>query len=172
MNKEQLKTPLLQSAAVIIIGLICFGFVVSSGTDSLFGGIGAIVMGFIYTLLYAVALTVGVVFCISCLVAIFLAAVYLFSKEQASIFYKQLKSGLCKLADEAKCYISKCGVKCDISIPKAKRTPAKPTTAQANSVQEKDNLEKKVADLEAQIADLQENEKKNSALLKELSEKQ
>lgn len=172
MNKEQLKTPLLQSAAVIIIGMICFGFVVSSGTDSLFGGIGAIIMGFVYTILYAIALTIGVAFSIGCLVAIFLGAVYLFSKEQAATFYNQFKEGLCKLTEEAKCYFKKCAVKCDISIPSQKAKVTKPSTPTPPPVQEHNNLEKKVAELEAQVATLQETERKNSQLLKELSEKQ
>lgn len=172
MNQEQLKTPLLQSAAVIIIGLVCFGFVVSSGSDSLFGGIGAIVMGFLYTILYVVALALGITFCIGCLVAIFLGAVYLFSKEQASIFYNQLKTGLCKLTEEAKGYFNKCTVKCNISKPTRKVKQTEPTTVPPAQDKDKDDLNKKIADLEAKIADLQESEKRNSQLLEEFTKKQ
>ena len=72
MFKSEIKKPLLQSAAVIALGLICFGFVVSSGSHTFFGALWAIILGILYTILYAIGLTIGVVFCIAFLFAIFL----------------------------------------------------------------------------------------------------
>lgn len=174
MNDNRLKTPLIQSAAVIVFGLICFGFVISSGTDSLFGGLWAIITGIFSLILYAIALAVGISICIACLVGIFLGAVFLFSKEQAAIFYSQLKTGLAKLGHEVKDYANSqgCNVNFNIPTPKPKKTSAPVTPESTTGSFEKEaDLEQRVADLEAQIAELKANEQRNSAILKELSEK-
>ncbi len=168
MKNNCLKTPLIQSAAVIFFGLICFGFVVSSEAHGLLGGLWAITTGIFSLILYAIALSAGIIVCISCLVGIFLGAVYLYSKEQTAVFYSHFKIGLAKLVQETKEYAVSHGCTYNFHLPRQKNKTAVITTQQEA---QQHTLEQKIARLEAQIEELKEKEQHNSTLIKELSEK-
>ena len=166
MFKSEIRKPLLQSAAVIALGLIFFGFVVSSESHTFFGSVWAIISGILYTFLYAIGLTIGVAFCIACLIAIFLASIYLVSKDQAHSLWSNLKIKLRYNAEEVKdlCKNYKCSCTKSSFTPKKKTTP----TVAAPSPQQDDILEK-MNKLEAEIAELKEREKRNSEIISKLA---
>ena len=165
MFKSEIKKPLLQSAAVIALGLICFGFVVSSGSHTFFGSLWAIVSGVLYTFLYAIGLTIGVTFCIACLFAIFLGTIYLVSKDQAHSLWDSLKIQLKYNFEEMKDYYKKHGCPCTMSgcTTQKKKTVATPSSAKEDSILEKMNK------LEAEITELKEREKRNTEIITKLS---
>lgn len=168
MFKSEIKKPLLQSLAVIALGLICFGFVVSAESHTFFGSIWAIISGVLYTFLYAIGLTIGVAFCIACLFAIFLGTIYLVSKDQAHSLWNNLKIKLKYNAGEIKDLYNKYGCSCSKSScnPKKKMEPSVATTP---SSPKQDDILTKMNKLEAEIAQLKEREKRNTEIITKLS---
>ena len=166
MLTSEIKKPLLQSAAVIALGLICFGFVVSSGSHTFFGSVWAIISGILYTFLYAIGLTIGVSFCIACLIGIFLACIYLVSKDQAHSIWSHLKIKLKYNAEEMKDVYKKCSCSKtkNSCTPKQKTTPVAATPSP-----QQDDILSKMNKLEAEIAELKEKEKRNSEIISKLS---
>lgn len=91
MNKNDFKTPLIQSAAVLAGVVILIGFVASSGDGSSGGGFGSILAGIGNLLLYIIGLGVSLAVSIGLLIAIFLASVAMVDSAQASQMYGDLK---------------------------------------------------------------------------------
>ena len=91
MINNELKKPLLQSLAVIVVGIIFFSFVATSGAHDLFGSIWAIISGIFFTAMYIIGLGLGVAVCIACLIGIFLIAVYMVDKLQSSVMFNHVK---------------------------------------------------------------------------------
>ena len=94
MKDNKLKSPLMQSGAVIAGVIVLFLIVASSGASSAGGGIMAVIWGIIHTIGFVVGLGIGLAFCIAVMVGIFLAAVAMTAPEQASSMYADLKKGL------------------------------------------------------------------------------
>jgi hypothetical protein len=91
MKYHDIQKPLVQSALVLLAILAVIGFVAGSGADSFLGGIVSILKGVIYTVLFAFALVIGLVFSVVLLIAIFLGAVSLYSSEKAKEMYANLR---------------------------------------------------------------------------------
>lgn len=161
MKNSKFSTPLLQSAAVLAVSLVFFGFVVSSsGSHSLLGSLWAIVTGIFYTIVYAIGLTVGVTFCIAFLLAIFLGALYLISNDQAISIWQQIKATLLKYSSYMRDIGKKwCTSSCNIDSGGYRDTQQTEINA---------NLLQKVADLEAQLDALKRSEKRNAEILNKL----
>ncbi len=91
MKKNEFRTPLLQSAAVLGGVLVLFGIVSSSGASSSGGGILAIIFGIGNLILFFIGMAIALLFSIAVLIAIFLAAVAMVDSQQASQMYSDLK---------------------------------------------------------------------------------
>jgi len=92
MNKNDLKIPLIQSAAVIAGVVVLIIFVASSGDGSSGGGgFGSMLAGIGNLLLYIIGLCVALAVSIGLLIAIFLGAVAMVDSAQASQMYGDLK---------------------------------------------------------------------------------
>ncbi|GAB6192012.1 hypothetical protein [Desulfocastanea catecholica] len=91
MKKNEFRTPLIQSAAVLGGVLVLFAIVASSGANSTGGGILAIIFGIGNLILFFIGMAIAVIFSIAVLIAIFLAAVAMVDSEQAAGMYSELK---------------------------------------------------------------------------------
>lgn len=83
MKNNALKKPLVQSALVVLAAILLIGFVAGSGAESFFGGIVSIFKGILYTILFAFALIVALVFSTLVLFAIYIASLALYSPQLA-----------------------------------------------------------------------------------------
>ncbi|MFN2354458.1 MAG: hypothetical protein ABR512_08040 [Desulfopila sp.] len=83
MKNNALQKPLVQSALVLLAAILLIGFVAGSGADSFFGGIVSIFKGVLYTILFAFALIVALVFSTLVLFALYIASVAIYSPQLA-----------------------------------------------------------------------------------------
>ena len=98
MKKTEFRTPLLQSAAVLVGVIILFAIVSSSGASSAGGGVLAIFFGIGNFILFLIGMGIALLLSIAILIAIFLAAVAMVDPEQASLMYSGLKKKNFKLS--------------------------------------------------------------------------
>lgn len=91
MPNNNLKNPLLQSAAVIATVVMLILIVGSSGSSSAGGGVVALFAGIGNAILFAIGMSIALTLSITILIAIFLAAVAMVDKNQASEMYEGLK---------------------------------------------------------------------------------
>ncbi|MGB3211634.1 MAG: hypothetical protein WBB19_13100 [Desulforhopalus sp.] len=91
MKKNEFKTPLIQSAAVLGGVLVLFAIVASSGASGSGGGILSIIFGIGNLILFFIGMGIALLFSIALLIAIFLAAVAMVDSEQAAQMYADLK---------------------------------------------------------------------------------
>lgn len=91
MANNNLKNPLLQSAAVIAAVVVLILVVGSSGSSSAGGGIVALFAGIGNAILFAIGMSIAVALSITILIAIFLAAVAMSDKDEATKMYEGLK---------------------------------------------------------------------------------
>ncbi|MGL1932022.1 MAG: hypothetical protein OCC45_09700 [Desulfotalea sp.] len=153
MKTNELKTPLIKSIAIISVAIIFMCFVIYSGDQTFLGSLWAIISGIFYTALYLVGLTIAVTFSIACLIGIFLGAVYLFSKEQATEMYAGITNRIQKIPTES------CITKCfSNGINLATKTKLK----------KDDSIEKKLEKLQNEITELKEKEKKTAERLNKI----
>jgi len=99
MKKVEFRTPLLQAGAVILVILVLFSFVVSSGADGIGSGIAAIISGILYSVLFTIGLIISILLSISLLICLFLAAIALYSVDRAKDTYLQLQTALLHFTD-------------------------------------------------------------------------
>ena len=87
MENSEFRKPLIQSAAILFAVLILFAFISSSaagGAMAIFSGIGNLV-------LFLIGLAIALPFSIAVIIAIFLGAVALYSRETSAQMYSELK---------------------------------------------------------------------------------
>lgn len=94
MSNSQFRKPLVQSSLVLLAFLVFILFVNGAQPTGFFGSIGAIFVGTFKTILYLLGLTLGVLSSIAILVAIFFAAVALYSPRVSSELYSRFKESL------------------------------------------------------------------------------
>lgn len=99
MKKDEFRTPLLQAGVVIIVILVLFSFVVSSGADGIGSGFAAIISGIMYSVLFTIGLIISILLSISLLICLFLAAIALYSVDRAKDIFIQLRTALLHFTD-------------------------------------------------------------------------
>ncbi|KAB2889833.1 MAG: hypothetical protein F9K32_10950 [Desulfobulbaceae bacterium] len=102
MNNNQFRKPLLQSAALLVLFLIFFAFVVTSGADDLGGGVLAVLSGIFRSILLFIGLIVSILVSLVLLVGLFLAATALYSIDKARETGAQLMTATVHLAEQLK----------------------------------------------------------------------
>jgi len=98
MKKNEFRTPLIQSAAVLSGVLILFAVIASSGASNSEGGILAIIFGIGNLILFFIGMAIALLISIALLVAIFLAAVSMVDPAQAAQMYSDLKKNFSLIA--------------------------------------------------------------------------
>jgi len=126
MNRNDFRNPLIQSGIVLLVVFLFISIVANSPAEGFFGSIFALVSGLIKGLLFVVALSIGLIFSIAVLVAIFIMAVSFHSVEKARLLFEQLKTGLVAL------YCKMRG--CDNSPAPEAQVSAKPPAAAEQSI--------------------------------------
>ena len=102
MNNNEFRKPLLQSAALIVLFLIFFAFVVSSGADDLKSGLLAVLSGSFHSILLFIGLIVSILLSLFLLVVLFLAAMSLYSIDKAKESGSQLLAAIVHLSEQIK----------------------------------------------------------------------
>jgi len=196
MKKNEFRTPLLQSAAVLGGVLVLFGIVSSSGASGSGGGILSIMFGIGNLLLFCIGMTIALLFSIALLIAIFLAAVAMVDSQQAAQMYSDLKKNFALNATALnKIFSDKTGdgvgvskdeldqLKRDITQLQEKNTSlqehitalAGDKTVLQNDVNSlgvaNADLKMKLEDLNATVGNLQNSEEQIKALIDNLTEK-
>lgn len=95
MNKNDFKNPLIQSGALLLVVFLLISIVAGSGSEGLWGSIGALISGLFSAVVFVIALVVAIVFSIAVLVGIYLGAVSFYSRDKGRNLYNQLKDSLC-----------------------------------------------------------------------------
>lgn len=95
MNKNDFKNPLIQSGAILLLVFLLISIVAGSGSQGLWGSIGALISGIFSAVIFIIALTIAIVFSIAVIVGVYLAAVSIYSKEKGRDLWEQLKISLC-----------------------------------------------------------------------------
>lgn len=94
MNKNDLRNPLIQSGALLLLVFILISIVAGSGEKGFLGSIGAMISGLFSGILFIIALTIAIIFSIAVLIGLYLAAVSIYSADKARDLYGQLKDTL------------------------------------------------------------------------------
>ncbi|PHR28051.1 MAG: hypothetical protein COA36_07190, partial [Desulfotalea sp.] len=100
MQTNNFKNPLLQSAALVAAVVVLILVIGSSGTSSTGGGVVAFFAGIGNAILFAIGMSISIALSITILIGIFLAAVAMFDKDEATKMYQGLKKNFdaCLLA--------------------------------------------------------------------------
>ena len=108
MEKSDFRKPLIQSAAILGGVFILFALISSSTAGGTGGGILAIISGIGNLILFFIGLAIAIPFSIAVIIAIFLGAVALYSKETSTQMYSDLKKNFSEnivtLKDKWSCY--------------------------------------------------------------------
>lgn len=196
MANNNLKNPLLQSAAVIAAVVVLILVVGSSGSSSAGGGIVALFAGIGNAILFAIGMSIALALSITILIAIFLAAVAMVDKNQASEMYEGLKKNFAASLLALSC--TSCNdnnatfgvteeeyeaMKEELTLLQGKNNKLQATldSVLSNSAQMQSNvssldtdntmLKTKVDELSATVQALQESETKINELVTQLSAK-
>lgn len=82
MNKNDFKNPLIQSGAVLLFVFLLISIVASSGSQGVWGSIGALFSGLISGFIFLLALCFAIIFSIFVIVVLFIAAVSIYSVDK------------------------------------------------------------------------------------------
>lgn len=96
MENNQFKTPLLQSAILLGVLVILFVIAGASGNGESGSSVAGLFSGIGNTIMFLIGIAISLVFSIVVLIGIFLAAVAMVDREQASAIWSDLKKKLLK----------------------------------------------------------------------------
>ena len=102
MNKNDFKNPLIQSGAILLLVFLLISIVASSGSQGIWGSIGALVSGLLSGVIFIVALCIAIVFSIAVIIGLYIAAVSIYSGDKGRDLFEQLKGSLCAFYDKAR----------------------------------------------------------------------
>lgn len=91
MKQNSLRTPLINSAVILVVFSLLVYFTVSSSGGTLWSSIGAIIVLIFRTAQWAIGLALGLLVCLAVLIGIFLGAVSLVNGASASRMYEGLR---------------------------------------------------------------------------------
>ena len=125
MNKNDFKNPLIQSGAVLLLVFLLISIVAGSGSQGLWGSIGALISGLFSAILFVIALSIAIVFSIAVIIGIYLAAVSIYSGDKGRDLFEQLKASLSAL------YAKVRGTTVKYRAPSLKKAKPEPEPGQA-----------------------------------------
>jgi hypothetical protein len=105
MKTSMMRTPLIKSAAVLIV-LVLLAYLTSASPEGgVLNSLGLIIIGAFRFVQWAIAMVIGIAVSIAFLIAIFLFAVSLVNKESASTMYAAVKVAIAELCQPVLTYI-------------------------------------------------------------------
>ncbi len=96
MKANTLRKPLISTAILLIFLLTMFSISIFNPEITFFGSLGLIIMAILRGLQWLIALSLGVLFCIAFLIAIFFGAVALASKQESARIYAEFRQTLAR----------------------------------------------------------------------------
>lgn len=97
MNKNDFKNPLIQSGAVLLFVFLLISIVAASGSQGVWGSIGALFSGLITGFIFLLALCFAIIFSIFVIIGLFIAAVCIYSVDKGKEMWSQFLSALTAL---------------------------------------------------------------------------
>lgn len=97
MNKKDLKNPLIQSGALLLLAFLLISIVAGSGSEGILGSIGALVSGLVSAVVFIVALCFAIIISIAVIIGIYIAAVSIYSVDKGRDLIDQLKNSFLSL---------------------------------------------------------------------------
>lgn len=82
MKKNDFKNPLIQSGAVLIFVFLLISIVAGSGSQGVWGSIGALFSGLVSGIIFLIALIVAIIVSIAVIIGLFIAAVSIYSVDK------------------------------------------------------------------------------------------
>jgi len=97
MKENMMRTPLIKSAVVLLVFVLLAYLTSASPEGSVINSVGLIIIGAFRLVQWAIAMAIGLAFCIAFLIGIFLFAVSLVNKETAASMYAGVKHSVATL---------------------------------------------------------------------------
>ena len=97
MKENMMRTPLIKSAVVLLVFVLLAYLTSASPEGSVINSVGLIIIGAFRLVQWAIAMAIGLAFCIAFLIGIFLFAVSLVNKETAASMYAGVKRSVATL---------------------------------------------------------------------------
>ena len=91
MNQTELRTPVIKTICILIIAITVFTVVGTAGDGSIGSGFMSLFSGIGNSLIFGIGLAISIALSIIILIAIFLGAVAMSSRDTASEMYNNLK---------------------------------------------------------------------------------
>lgn len=163
MVTREFRKPLVQSAAILGGVFIIFSIIPSAGAAG--GGIGALFSGIGNLILFLIGMAIAVPFSIAVLIAIFLGAVALMSRETAAQMYSDIKKNFSSNIITLKNQWSCCSNATNSGVSEEEYSQMKQEIAQLNENKNifKENIAKLCINSDANQVDI--NDLKNENLL-------
>ena len=97
MKENTMRAPLLKAGIVLLVFVLLAYLTSASPEAGLFSAIGQIIIGAFRLVQWAIAMVIGLAFCIAFLIGIFLFAVSLVNRETAASMYQAVTKSVCAL---------------------------------------------------------------------------
>ncbi len=94
MKKNDFKNPLIQSGAVLLFVFLLISIVAGSGSQGMWGSLGALFSGLVSGIIFLIALIVAILVSIAVIIGLFIAAVSIYSVDKGKEMGRQLISGI------------------------------------------------------------------------------
>lgn len=94
MNKNDFKNPLIQSGAVLLFVFLLISIVAASGSQGVWGSIGALFSGLISGIIFLIALFLAIIVSIALIIGLFIAAVSIYSVDKGKEMWGQFTNSI------------------------------------------------------------------------------
>jgi predicted nucleic acid-binding Zn-ribbon protein len=125
MKTNTMRTPLIISAAVLLVFALLVYFTSATPGVGVFGSVGLIIIGIFRFIQWTVAMIIGLTFSIAVLFGVFLLCVAIASRQKAAEMYQNIKRSVVELLEPAFCYLATLrGKKAPDAVTEPSRIPA------------------------------------------------
>ncbi len=100
MNRHDLKNPLVQSGALLLVAFLLISIVAGSDSGGIWGSISALISGLFSAVIFIIALSVAIAFSIAVIVGIYIGAVSMYSVDKGRDLIDQLKGSLSSVSSK------------------------------------------------------------------------
>lgn len=129
MKANMMRTPLIKSAAVLLVLALLAYFTSASPEGSVLNSVGLIIIGMFRLIQWAIAMIIGLTVSIAVLIGIFLLCVAMVSRENAARMYQNVKRSVAELLAPVSGYVATFKGK---ESPCAVSQPPRPSTLAAD----------------------------------------
>jgi len=100
MNRHDLKNPLVQSGALLLVAFLLISIVAGSDSGGIWGSISALISGLFSAVIFIIALSVAITLSIAVIVGIYIAAVSMYSVDKGRDLIDQIKGSLSSVSSK------------------------------------------------------------------------